>query len=180
MSAGTNTYKVLFSYDDESRPDMTGRASGTQKIGHVKDEDHARRIFKLKYADRYKNAKITRVTQVKSSVDDSLSPAEKVVADLLSERSDRWGAQKSDETLNNDARHVLTVLGDTGLIDELLNDHDEDGRRQWLRITLSADEEDALPGFHNLFSNMSREDLEKVVDIVLAKVDQYKRDNAED
>lgn len=81
---------------------------------------------------------------------------------------EHWGPQKSDQTLDNDARHVLKVLNDAGLSDELLNDHDEAGQRQWLLITMSADEEDALPGFWNLFSNMSREDMEKVADKVLA------------
>jgi hypothetical protein len=161
MSAGTNTYKVIFSYDDpSSTPEHRATASGTVKISHVKDDEHARRIFKLKHADRYKNAKVTRVTQVKSGGWDEA--ANKVVADLLSEG-------KSDATLTNDANFVVDRLRRTSnngvsLADEIVNDNDQESAKQHLLTLFDEEEHNALPGFHNLFSNMESGDMEVVAE----------------
>lgn len=66
-SAGTKTAKVLISYDDketdwEGKPQPPARASATLLIKAVKDKAHARHVFDVKHKDKYKNAKITRVT----------------------------------------------------------------------------------------------------------------------
>lgn len=61
-SAGTLTFKVLATYDD---PSGEGRASTTVTINKVKDKAHARHVFDVKHAQKYPNAKITRVTEVK-------------------------------------------------------------------------------------------------------------------
>lgn len=61
-SAGTLTFKVLASYDD---PSGEGRASTTVTINKVKDKAHARHVFDSKHSSKYKNVKITRVTEVK-------------------------------------------------------------------------------------------------------------------
>ena len=69
-SAGTKTAKVLISFDDESEaakkanPDAAHRGSATLMIKAVKDKAHARHVFDVKHKDKYKNAKITRVTMV--------------------------------------------------------------------------------------------------------------------
>jgi hypothetical protein len=144
MSAGTNTYKVLFAYKD---PSGNGTASGTQKIGHVKDEAHARRIFKMKYADRYPEARITRVTQVKSSVDDS-SPAEKVVANLLSE-DEGWPDSLDHGTmveilteLDFEVNDYKTVKAVNVYRDEL-DGQSDDELRQLLASAVGAEANDA-------------------------------------
>lgn len=163
MSAGTNTYKVLFSYEDpSSTPEHRARASGTVKISHLKDEAHARHVFKVKYADRYKDPKVTRVTQVKSGGWDESSPAEKVVSTLLSEG-------KSDMTLTNDANFVVDKLRRTlnngvSLADDIAS---SDNPKEAL-IELFNDERTDIQGFQNLFSNMESSDMEIVAEKVAA------------
>jgi hypothetical protein len=68
--------------------------------------------------------------------------------------------EKSDETLTNDANYVCTTLEAQGLDSELKGDPDT--AEETLVTWMNADEEDALPGFWNLFSNMEQEDLKKV------------------
>jgi hypothetical protein len=60
-SAGTKVFNVMFSYLDK---DGKARATATMKIDYVKDKAHARHVFDAKYASKYPEAKITRVTEV--------------------------------------------------------------------------------------------------------------------
>lgn len=115
MSAGNKTFKVIFSYKD---PSGTGTASGTQKISHVKDDEHARRVFKLKYADRYKDAKVTRVTPVKASVDDSV--ASKVVSTLLREDEEEvWPNPLSRDVMIDVLSELDFSFNDYKTVDEV-------------------------------------------------------------
>ena len=68
--------------------------------------------------------------------------------------------QKSDQTLTNDANYVCTTLEAQGLDSELKGDPDT--AEETLIMWMNADEENALPGFWNLFSNMEQDDIKKV------------------
>jgi hypothetical protein len=63
MSAGTRSFKVLFSYDS---PKGQERNSATVRISHVVDASHAKRIVLTSFP-AYKNISITRATEVKGA-----------------------------------------------------------------------------------------------------------------
>lgn len=61
-SNGKKKFKVLFKYDD---PSGSGQASGTVIYDAIVDKAHARHVFAAKInKDKFKNAKIIRVTEV--------------------------------------------------------------------------------------------------------------------
>lgn len=63
-SDGKEKAKVLFSYEDEMENGTPSTSTATVTISAIKDKAHARHVFNLKYAPKYKNAKITRVTMI--------------------------------------------------------------------------------------------------------------------
>ena len=85
-----------------------------------------------------------------------------IVRDSLSEG-------KSDQTLENDANFVVKALQKAGLVDDVMSE-DDAGATQKLLIYFGAEEEDTLPGFWNLFSNMEHGDMEKIAARVLDKL----------
>lgn len=75
-SKGDKSFKVLFSFDDESEAmkaakeagaTYKARGSNTITIKDVKDAAHARHVFNVKHAHQYKNPKITRATEIKQA-----------------------------------------------------------------------------------------------------------------
>jgi hypothetical protein len=76
---------------------------------------------------------------------------------------------KSDATLTNDANFVVDKLRRTSnngvsLADEIVNDNDQESAKQHLLTLFDEEEHNALPGFHNLFSNMESGDMEVVAE----------------
>ena len=103
------------------------------------------------------------------------------MVDALLAEEDSYGRQKSDQTLTNDANYVVSQLkrvvnNGVSLADDIVAEADPVSAL----LDLFANEEDqALPGFHNLFSNMSEADTEIVAQKVVELLTRVETDDDE-